>query len=173
MAFGSSWSMSSQRLPVRARLAGRGNEARPRVVEPCQVIGGGRQEHLDSHLRQPAPTEASHPALFLQDSEDGFDESLSSPVDGASGRAVEFLSHAPMLRMSGTMPHASTPIQSVGHVGVRHIGVDAGGGQGLPSSSPKRSRCRRLLSVAFPRSAARPPPPREAGLSEGRRVGSG
>ena len=29
------------------------------------------------------------------------------------------------------MPHASTPIQSVGHVGVRHIGVDAGGGQGL------------------------------------------
>ena len=123
--------MSSQRLPVRARLAGRGNEARPRVVEPCQVIGGGRQEHLDSHLRQPAPTEASHPALFLQDSEDGFDESLSSPVDGASGRAAEFLSHAPMLRMSGTMPHASTPIQSVGHVGVRHIGVDAGGGQGL------------------------------------------
>ena len=121
MAFGSSGSMRLRHLPGRARLPGGGNAARSSVVEPCQVIGGGGQDHLDGHLRQPAPTEASHPALFLQDSEDGFDEGLSSPVDGASGRAAEFPSHAPMLGMSNPTGEASpsAPVQFASQVRLR------------------------------------------------------
>jgi len=43
------------------------------VPHPRQVIGGGRQGHLDRHCLQSSASELPHPTLSFQHAKDGFD----------------------------------------------------------------------------------------------------
>src|SRR2546422_298519 len=96
-----------------------------------QVEGCGGQRQFHRHLRQPAPTEAPHPALLFQHPDHRLHDRFPSLVDRAPGGAAQFLPHPTILRVAdrSASAHAWSPIQFACQRGVWHIGVDATLGQ--------------------------------------------
>src|SRR5207245_9909865 len=56
-----------------------------------QVEGDGGQRQLHRHLRQPAPTEAPHPALLFQHLDNGLHDRFPSVVVRVAGGAAHVL----------------------------------------------------------------------------------
>src|SRR5437899_10229112 len=92
-----------------------------------QVEGCGGQRQFPRHLRQPAPTEAPHPALLFQHPDHRLHDRFPSLVDRAPGGAAQLLPHPTMHRVAdrSASAHACSPIQFACQRGVWHIGVDA------------------------------------------------
>src|SRR2546426_10141028 len=126
-----------------------------------QVEGGGGQRQFYRHLRQPALTEAPHPALLFQHPNHRLHDRFPSLVDRAPGGAAQLLPHPTMHGVAdrSASAHAWSPIQFACQCRVWHIGVDATLGQLDHSAQGEEAAVGADLPGAVPRSVARWLPP--------------